>query len=527
MSDFGFDTYALEDLGAAPSSHPLQVAGNLIATGKPRSALDVLAEHHARLADDPDYLMLCGQAWFAAGDAPRAQHAFLGAARVAPTDPRPLRLLGELLLDRGEEERAKRLFRKAARLGDPSSEPTASAVDDEPAPRSDDDLIAFAESKERTRRGPPPIRQWVLMGVTIGVLGLLMSAIASFASPDTRGVAEPASRVAPAPGALEPSLEGKPKPFESPDLPEVPELPGASTPAVSGDAVAPSVPVVPPGPTEITAALAEPDPDERAVEAPVVPTPEPVQAAAPTEAPAVAERWPDADASPLLAAPAPVSDWLVPTIEMPSQPVEAATVKAAPRRTSKRRAKATGTTKPRTEGRPAKPTTPAAPERDIEAELAKLASASAATQRGDALADQGELATAARFYRRALELDPDYAPALVAMGRSLLRAEKYGDAMRSATRALQLARGVDARPGLEAEALYQMGRVRHERGELDAARQLLRQSISMPRTPAEAWFYLGESLSRDNWPDARDAYEEYLGRRPNGHLSDRARRAIQ
>ena len=77
--------------------------------------------------------------------------------------------------------------------------------------------------------------------------------------------------------------------------------------------------------------------------------------------------------------------------------------------------------------------------------------------------------------------------------------------MRNATRALQHARGVDARPGLEAEAIYQIARVHLHRGELDAARRLFRQSISLPGTPAAAWFYLGEALWNDNSPAARAA----------------------
>ncbi|MDH3729294.1 MAG: tetratricopeptide repeat protein, partial [Myxococcales bacterium] len=170
---------------------------------------------------------------------------------------------------------------------------------------------------------------------------------------------------------------------------------------------------------------------------------------------------------------------------------------------------------------------PVPAEADLDAELAASTDAAALTRRADAMSARGELTPAAKFYRRALEVDPDYAPALVGIGRSLLRAEKYAEAMRNATRALQLARGVDARPGLEAEALYQIGRVHHQRAEEDAARRLLRQSISLPGTPAEAWFYLGESLSQDNSPAARDAYDQYLERKPNSHLSDRARRAIQ
>jgi tetratricopeptide (TPR) repeat protein len=162
----------------------------------------------------------------------------------------------------------------------------------------------------------------------------------------------------------------------------------------------------------------------------------------------------------------------------------------------------------------------------VQAELASMEPGQL-TARADALYAQGHTGVAASYYRRALEIDPDYAPALVGMGQSILRAKKYADAMRNATRALQLARGVDARPGLEASAIYQMGRVHYERGERDAARRLFRQSISLPGTPAETWFYLGEALASDNSPAARQAYEKYLELVPEGHLADRARRAIQ
>ena len=60
------------------------------------------------------------------------------------------------------------------------------------------------------------------------------------------------------------------------------------------------------------------------------------------------------------------------------------------------------------------------------------------TFRADKLYAQDHTVLAASYYRRALEIDPDYAPALVGNGRSILRAKKYADAMKNATRALQL-----------------------------------------------------------------------------------------
>ena len=424
MSDFGFDAYALDDLDPTGAPHPLEIARDLIATGKPRSALEVLAEHHKRLADDPDYLMLCGEAWRAAGDAPRAQHALLGAIRVAPQDPRPLQLLGDLLVERGEEERARRVFEKARRLELAESGGTAL---EEADGETLDDLIAFAQREERTRQTPVNPRQLFFVVAVILGIGLLMSGIALLVAPAT---AEPTSEIEVAPRLAESER--------------------ASAEVLTAPTVA-------------------------SVEAPLVTEPV-IEASQPT-------------------------------------PMVAPRAKKNPKPSPPKRKKVESS--------------PVPAEADFDAKLAASTDAAELTARADALMARGRLSSAAKFYRRALEIDPDYAPALVAIGRSFLRAEKYAEAMRNAIRALQLARGVDARPGIEAEALYQMGRVHHQRGEEDAARRLFRQSTLLPRAPAEAWFYLAESLSRDNSPAARDAYEQYLERKPNGHLSDRARRAIQ
>jgi len=461
VSDFGFDAYAIGDLDASEDSDPLEIARDLIATGKPRSALDVLAGHHKRLADDPEYLMLCGEAWYAADDAPRAQHALLGAARLAPNDPRPLRLLADVLRESGQSARAERALGKARLIEkrlDRGSDPDAETALEE----AQDDLIAFAEREARAKYRPVnPSQLWPVIGI-VGAIGISMSGIAWLVTPlddadeseSSRPENEARATVSPPP-ALE----------KSPAVREEPGLPSGS-----------SVVSLPPAPLPTVPAVVE----------------------------SIAEVTPGQDSSNL--APGPEEK-----VESQS-PAQS----SRPRRTKKARAHAS---EPRREIAPAPP--------DYETELATIEDPAELVNRADALTKRGDLSTAARFYRRALDFDPDYAPALVAVGRSYLRAEKYDDAMNSATRALELARGVDARLGLEAEALYQMGRVHHERGQEDPARQLLRQSASLPGTPAEAWFYLGESLSRDNSPAARDAYEAYLERRPNGHLSDRARRAIQ
>lgn len=147
--------------------------------------------------------------------------------------------------------------------------------------------------------------------------------------------------------------------------------------------------------------------------------------------------------------------------------------------------------------------------------------------RADRFYEVGEKARAATLYRRAMRLDPDYGPALVGVGRSLLHAKKYDQALVVASRVLQERDEATRSPEVQAGALYQVGRIHHERGDRVAARRILRESTAFAEAPHEAWFYLGETLSRENSPAARSAYERYLSLVPHGPLSSRARRAIR
>ncbi|UCH29986.1 MAG: tetratricopeptide repeat protein [Myxococcales bacterium] len=460
MSDFGFDAYALDGEDAGRHPHPLEIARDLIASGKPRSALEVLSLHHEELVDDPEYLLICSEAWWADGDTLRAQQALLGAARLAPEDPTPLRLLGELLEERGEGEKAERLLEKAAAL-------EASAKMDEPIEgefaEPEDDLIAFAERQERSTQAGLTPKQILIGLVALAAVGAVIAGIASLTQPEeaeTESAPATESAAEPAPVAVAAPVAG-PAPV------------AVAAPALVAEGPTPSEPVTRPMPAPQPATVP-------------VPAPEPEPVTKPMAAPE-----PESDPAP--------------------EPKPAA--RARP--------------KPKPKPKAAAPAEPSEPDASVvQSELASL-DPSALTKRADQLFAQEHTGVAASYYRRALELDPDYAPALVGMGRSILRAEKYDDAMKNATRALQLARGVDARPGLEAEAIYQIARVHLHRGDLDAARRLFRQSISLPGTPAAAWFYLGEALWNDNSPAARVAYERYLELMPKGHLADRARRAIR
>jgi tetratricopeptide (TPR) repeat protein len=468
VSDFGFDAYALDDVELAGHPHPLEIARDLIATGKPHAALEILSLHHEQLADDPEYLLLCSEAWRADGDSLRAQQALLGAARLAPEDHRPLQCLGELLAERGEHDKAERVLAKARALEDlvPGAEEPLEAM----GPEAEDDLIAFAERQERSSQAAMTPRQLFFGVVAVGGVALLIAGIALVTQPGDE--VDPAAIAAPST-----QEEASPAPRE-----EVIVAP------VSIKTVEPlKAPSPPPGlaPTEEVAL-------QQGSASTLVATPEP-------EPPAPVE--PQKPTTPRKAASPPRGSG--------PAPVAKVTVKSKPKSVA--------------------PAPAQAKEPDaavVQAELASM-DPKGLTARADSLYAQGHTGVAASYYRRALELDPDYAPALVGMGQGILRAKKYSEAMRNASRALQLARGVDARPGLEATAIYQVGRVHYERGERDAARRLFRQSISLPGTPAAAWFYLGEALSSDNSPAAREAYEKYLELVPEGHLADRARRAIQ
>jgi tetratricopeptide (TPR) repeat protein len=467
VSDFGFDGYALDDADAAGPLHPLEIARDLIGAGKPRSALEVLGLHYDKHVDEPEYLLLCAEAWRANGDTLRAQHALLGAARLAPTDPRPLQALSELLAERGERDKAERVLAKAQALERSSvaaPEPLSSLMAD-----PEEDLIAAAERQERSHQPMLSPRQLSIAVLGLGALLLLIGAVALLSK------AGPAQELAARP-AVEPSQAPDPSP--PPDRGAEPSL-------------AP--------PEELT-------PADEAIVSDVVPMMEVVEMEPPEPEPA--------SDVPARAAPEPV-----PPRPRPAKP-------APVRRSSSASASASSSSGRKQTPSTGGETTPEPDPASVRAELGSMDPAQL-TRRADALFEQDHTGLAASYYRRALEIDPDYAPALVGMGRGILRAEKYEEAMTNATRALQLARGVDARPGLEAEAIYQMGRVHLERGKRETARQLLRQAISLDGVPAEAWFYLGEALATDNSPAARRAYEKYLKLVPTGSLADRARRAIQ
>jgi tetratricopeptide (TPR) repeat protein len=476
VSDVGFEAHALEAGGLAPDANPLEIARDLIAAGKPRTALALLGANHDALADDPEYLLICSEAWWADGDSLRAQQALLGAARLAPEDPAPLLLLGELLKGEGQHEKAERVLDKARSLGASLRERAAEV------PEQTDDLIAFAEQQERKSHARLSTTQLLLGALALLTVAGVVAAIAAITGLDAQGSAEvtPASTEAPSEQAQ-----------------RAPQVTAAVTAPADAESQSPAP------------AVSEAEPGQE---------PGPVQEAGPVQ-----ESEPVREAESLQAYRTPPEAVLAPRIvASPMQTPARSRPAPSTSRKPKVQASADRSSKPSP-----RPDANAAPDvATVNQELATLAPKEL-TDRADALYARGHTAIAAGYYRRALDLDPDYAPALVGIGRSILRAEQYSEAFVNATRALQLARGVDARAGLEAEAIYQLGRVHLHRGELDAARRLFRQSISLSGTPPAAWFYLGEALWIDNSPAAREAYQRYLDLVSTGHLADRARRAIR
>ena len=146
---------------------------------------------------------------------------------------------------------------------------------------------------------------------------------------------------------------------------------------------------------------------------------------------------------------------------------------------------------------------------------------------GEALLVVGEAETAGVQFARALARDAAHPEALLGAATVFIRDANFrdaGDVLGRARRALEARpRG----PGTTGRLLMLIGRTELEQGHVEQGRTFLRQATQREGVPAEAWFYLGESLSGANSPDARAAYERYLTLDPNGPHADRARRAIR
>lgn len=146
---------------------------------------------------------------------------------------------------------------------------------------------------------------------------------------------------------------------------------------------------------------------------------------------------------------------------------------------------------------------------------------------GDALFSVGSVDAALASYRQALEIDAGNPEAQLGIALVFFRASRFDDAGAQLIRAR---RALDARPhpsSVEGRYFTLLGRNLIAKDDLEQARFVLRRAVQQAGAPAEAYFFLGESLAGSNTPDASEAYRQYLNLAPQGQFASRASRAIR
>ncbi len=108
---------------------------------------------------------------------------------------------------------------------------------------------------------------------------------------------------------------------------------------------------------------------------------------------------------------------------------------------------------------------------------------------------RGDLAEAARLYRRALDLDPAAGTASLNLAAILMQAGRLGEAETILRAALE------RQPDF-AEAQYNLGFVLHERGELDGAIEAYRRALALRPDMPEIHTNLGVALQQQDQLDA-------------------------
>jgi tetratricopeptide (TPR) repeat protein len=164
-------------------------------------------------------------------------------------------------------------------------------------------------------------------------------------------------------------------------------------------------------------------------------------------------------------------------------------------------------------------------------ELASLAAGEEASAEimvlfGDALYDVGDVNAAYKQYEKALTLDAGIPDAVVGQARVMVRASKPKKALDLLAEAERALEGRIRPPALRARLLAFRGQALLLRGDVAGAREALREATEIEGAPAEAHFFLGESLAGAHAPEARAAYESYLKLEPTGPYALRARRAL-
>ncbi len=159
-------------------------------------------------------------------------------------------------------------------------------------------------------------------------------------------------------------------------------------------------------------------------------------------------------------------------------------------------------------------------------ELGPEGDAELLTLLGQAHYEAGSIVEARGIYERAMAADAEYPEAMLGYAEVLVRSGRAREAKASLDRAEQALEN-RARPASVRGRLFMLrGRASLELRNRREARGLLERATGYEGTPPETWFYLGESLSGVNSPEARAAYQRYLEISPAGPLAERARRAI-
>jgi tetratricopeptide (TPR) repeat protein len=148
---------------------------------------------------------------------------------------------------------------------------------------------------------------------------------------------------------------------------------------------------------------------------------------------------------------------------------------------------------------------------------------------GDALYAAQQVNPAAGAYDGALELDAALPEALLGRAVVHLRAERSQDAIALLEKAKTALETRLRAPELRARMLTLLGHAYVQRGrrsDLEVARDLLRQAVTLAGPPPEAFFWLGEALGGRITPESAAAFKRYLELEPEGDYVARARRAL-
>jgi Tfp pilus assembly protein PilF len=145
---------------------------------------------------------------------------------------------------------------------------------------------------------------------------------------------------------------------------------------------------------------------------------------------------------------------------------------------------------------------------------------------GQALYANDKVDQAAGAFDDALELDASYPDALVGRAMAAVRAEKAKDArafLESAKKALETRLRP---PSLTAQLLLTWAKADILEKDYAAAQPRLTQAVATAGVPAEAHFWLAETLTKLKGQGASEQYAKYLELDPQGPYAARAKRAI-